>query len=83
MIKCVFSVSYVESTAIVAGLVVFEVVNSVDNAIINAHVETMGKVWRKRFLFMGILTSVFLVRFITLLMILWLSAPTSPFTRCY
>ena len=77
MIKCVFSVSYVESAAIVAGLVVFEVVNSVDNAIVNASVlKTMNVLWRRRFLIVGILTSVFIVRFLLPFAIVWLSVPT-------
>ncbi|MFB3888344.1 MAG: DUF475 domain-containing protein [Candidatus Bathyarchaeia archaeon] len=66
-----------EDIAIVVGLMVFEIVNSVDNAIVNASVlKTMSTVWRKRFLFIGILTSVFLVRFLLPLVILWLSVPT-------
>ena len=53
--------SLVESILIVAGLIVFEVVNSVDNAIVNASVlKTMSMLWRKRFLLIGIFTSVFL-----------------------
>jgi uncharacterized protein len=65
---------------VVAGLVVFEVVNSVDNAIVNAHVlNTMSLIWRKRFLFIGIITSVFIVRFLLPLLILWISAPTLSF----
>ncbi len=69
--------SLVESIAIVVGLIVFEVVNSVDNAIVNASVlKTMGKLWRKRFLLIGILTSVFLVRFLLPLVIVWISVPT-------
>ncbi len=69
--------SLVESIAIVIGLIVFEVVNSVDNAVINATVlKTMSVLWRKRFLFIGILTSVFLVRFLLPLAIVWISVPT-------
>lgn len=69
--------SLVESILIVAGLIVFEVVNSVDNAIVNASVlKTMGMLWRKRFLIIGIFTSVFLVRFILPLIIVWISVPT-------
>jgi uncharacterized protein len=69
--------SLVEAVAIVAGLIVFEVVNSVDNAIVNASVlKTMNELWRKRFLFIGILTSVFLVRFLLPLIIVWISVPT-------
>jgi uncharacterized protein len=67
----------VESIVIVLGLVVFEVVNSVDNAIVNASVlKTMSMLWRKRFLFIGIITSVFLVRFLLPLVIVWISVPT-------
>jgi uncharacterized protein len=70
-------VSLVESIIIVAGLIVFEVVNSVDNAIVNASVlKTMSMLWRKRFLLIGIVTSVFLVRFILPLIIVWVSVPT-------
>jgi len=70
-------VSLVEEIAIVIGLVVFEVVNSVDNAVVNASVlKTMCVLWRKRFLIIGIMTSVFLVRFILPLLIVWISVPT-------
>jgi hypothetical protein len=70
-------VSLVEDIAIVIGLVVFEVVNSVDNAVVNASVlKTMSLLWRKRFLLIGIVTSVFIVRFILPLIILWISVPT-------
>jgi len=69
-------VSLVEYIAIVLGLVVFEVVNSVDNAVVNASVlKTMSVLWRKRFLLIGIITSVFIVRFILPLIILWISVP--------
>ena len=66
----------IEDILIVLGLIVFEVVNSIDNAIVNAHVlKTMSILWRKRFLFIGILTSVFLIRFILPLIIVWISVP--------
>jgi hypothetical protein len=69
--------SAVEAVLIVAGLIVFEVVNSVDNAIVNASVlKTMSMLWRKRFLFIGIITSVFMVRFLLPLVIVWISVPT-------
>jgi uncharacterized protein len=72
-----YAVSLVESIAIVVGLIVFEVVNSIDNAIVNASVlKTMSMLWRKRFLLIGIITSVFLVRFILPLIIVWVSVPT-------
>jgi uncharacterized protein len=65
-----------EEIAIIIGLIVFEVVNSVDNAIVNASVlKTMSMLWRKRFLLIGIVTSVFLVRFLLPLAIVWISVP--------
>jgi uncharacterized protein len=73
---CIGHLSIVEEIAIVVGLIVFEVVNSVDNAIVNASVlKTMSALWRKRFLLIGIFTSVFLVRFILPLLIVWISVP--------
>jgi hypothetical protein len=70
-----------EEIAIVVGLIVFEVVNSIDNAIVNAHVlKTMSQLWRKRFLFVGILTSVFLVRFLLPLFIVYVSVPNLTLT---
>ncbi len=66
----------IEAVFIVLGLIVFEVVNSIDNAIVNAHVlKTMGQLWRRRFLIVGIFTSVFLVRFLLPLFIVWISVP--------
>ncbi len=48
---------------IVAGLILFETITSIDNAIINADVlSTMGKQARKWFLLWGIIIAVFLIR---------------------
>jgi len=48
---------------IISGLVLFEIIISVDNAIINAQVlGTMSKKGRKWFLFWGIIIAVFVVR---------------------
>ncbi len=61
---------------IILGLVVFEVVNSVDNAIVNAHVlRTMSPRARKWFLLWGILSAVIVVRGVLPLLIVWLSTP--------
>ena len=71
-----------EALVVIFGLTLFEIVNSVDNAIINAHVlKTMGEKWRQRFLFIGILTSVFLVRFLLPLVIVWLVVPGISFSN--
>src|SRR3989344_2221448 len=61
---------------IVLGLVLFEIIISVDNAIINAEVlGTMSKKGRKWFLLWGILIAVFLVRGVLPWLIVWLSTP--------
>jgi len=61
---------------IILGLIIFEVVNSVDNAIVNAYIlKTMSIKWRKVFLFWGILTAVFIVRGLLPLLVVWLSVP--------
>lgn len=61
---------------IIIGLVVFEVVNSVDNAIVNAHVlRTMSLRARRWFLLWGILSAVIVVRGVLPLFIVWLSTP--------
>ena len=61
---------------IILGLIVFEIVNSIDNAIVNAHIlKTMSEKWRKIFLFWGIITAVFLVRGLLPLVVVWLSVP--------
>ncbi|MFH1036638.1 MAG: DUF475 domain-containing protein [Patescibacteria group bacterium] len=60
----------------ILGLIVFEVISSIDNAIVNAHVlKTMSAKWRKIFLFWGILTAVFIIRGLIPLVIVWLSVP--------
>jgi hypothetical protein len=61
---------------IVLGLVLFEIIISVDNAIINAQVlGTMSKKGRRWFLIWGILIAVFLVRGALPWLILWANNP--------
>ena len=61
----------------IAGLSLFEIITSVDNAIINAEVlSTMQKKARKWFLLWGLLIAVFVVRGFLPLLIVWLSAPS-------
>src|SRR3989338_5405542 len=64
-------------TLILIGLILFEVVNSVDNAIVNAHMlKTMSPKARRWFLLWGILTAVVLVRGLLPLAIVWLTTPS-------
>jgi uncharacterized protein len=72
------------SIIIILGLVVFEVVSSVDNAIVNAHVlKTMSQKWRKIFLFWGIIFAVFVIRGLVPLMVVWLSVPEMGFVGAF
>ena len=69
-----------EYVLIVVGLSLFEVINSVDNAIINSEVlSTMSAKSRRWFLSWGILIAVFVVRGLLPIAILWSSNPTLSF----
>ena len=60
----------------IAGLVLFETITSIDNAIINAEVlNTMGARARRWFLTWGILIAVFVIRGALPWLIVWLSTP--------
>jgi hypothetical protein len=62
---------------VILGLCVFEVISSVDNAIINANVlKTMPEKFRKIFLFWGILFAVFAVRGLLPFIIVWIANPS-------
>ncbi|MFZ3057457.1 MAG: DUF475 domain-containing protein [Minisyncoccales bacterium] len=66
-----------EIFVVVLGLCVFEIISSVDNAIINAHVlKTMPERFRKIFLFWGIIFAVFIVRGLLPFLIVWLTNPS-------
>ncbi len=61
----------------VGGLVLFETVSSIDNAVINAEVlSTMSKKARRWFLLWGLLFAVFLVRGLLPLLIVWAANPS-------
>lgn len=69
---------------IIIGLVVFEIVNSVDNAIVNAYVlKTMNERWRKIFLFWGLFFAVFVVRGILPFLVIWVTVPGIGFTEVF
>lgn len=75
-------ITYAERTMgslviVIFGLALFEVISSVDNAIINAHVlRTLPERFRKIFLFWGLLFAVFLVRGLLPFIIVWIANPT-------
>jgi hypothetical protein len=59
---------------VVIGLALFEVISSVDNAIVNAHVlKTMPHKYRRIFLVWGLFFAVFLVRGVLPFLIVWLA----------
>lgn len=63
-------------TLIIAGLVLFETITSIDNAIINAEVlSTMSERAKRWFLLWGLLIAVFAVRGMLPWLIVWLSTP--------
>ena len=61
---------------VVLGLCVFEIISSVDNAVVNAHIlKTMPEKYRKIFLFWGLLFAVFIVRGLLPFFIVWMANP--------
>lgn len=65
---------------ILLGLCLFEIISSVDNAIINAHVlRTLPEKFRKIFLLWGLLLAVFIVRGVLPFIIVWLVNPALSF----
>lgn len=61
---------------ILAGLILFETITSIDNAIINAEVlSTMSERARRWFLVWGLLFAVFAIRGLLPWLIVWLSSP--------
>lgn len=64
----------------IAGLSLFEIISSIDNAIINAEVlATMGKRARRWFLLWGILFAVFVMRGLLPLVLVWFTVPSLGF----
>lgn len=62
---------------IIVGLILFETISSIDNAVINAEVlSTMSQRARKWFLFYGLLFAVFVVRGLLPWLIVWATNPS-------
>lgn len=62
---------------IVIGLIIFETISSIDNAVINAEVlSTMSLRARKWFLFYGLLFAVFIIRGLLPWLIVWATNPS-------
>jgi len=72
--------SGVEMVLVILGLIVFETISSIDNAIINADVlSTMGSKAKRFFLTWGLFFAVFLVRGLLPWIIVWLTVPSLGF----
>lgn len=70
------NMNFSEMILVVLGLTLFEVISSIDNAVVNADVlGTMSKRARHWFLFYGIIIAVFLVRGFMPLLIVYFSSP--------
>lgn len=68
----------------IIGLTVFEVISSIDNAIVNAHVlKTVPERYRKFFLVWGMLFAVFLVRGLLPFIIIWMANPSQSFMELW
>ncbi len=71
-----------EMILIIIGLSLFEIISSIDNAIINAEVlGTMGAKARRWFLIWGIIIAVFVVRGVLPFVIFWLGNPQMGFAE--
>jgi uncharacterized protein len=69
--------SFTDGLIIVLGLTLFEVISSVDNAVVNADVlATMSPRGRRWFLVYGIIAAVFIVRGLLPLLVVYLSDPS-------
>jgi len=69
-----------EILIVIFGLCLFEVISSIDNAIINAHVlKTLPPKFRKFFLLWGLLLAVVVVRGILPFIIVWVANPSLGF----
>ncbi len=64
----------IESAIVVLGLILFEVISSIDNAIVNAHVLKSIPPWYRRiFLTWGLLLAVFVMRGVLPFLIVWMA----------
>src|SRR3990167_806410 len=73
-----------EIIVIIIGLSLFEIISSIDNAVVNAHVlSTLPERFRKFFLLWGMLIAVFVLRGILPFLIVWIANPGLSFTELF
>lgn len=69
----------VQTLIIIFGLILFEVISSIDNAIVNAHIlKTVPEKFRRIFLTWGLLLAVFVMRGLLPFVIVWLANADLP-----
>jgi len=69
---------------VIFGLILFEVISSIDNAIVNANVlKTVPEKFRKFFLFWGLLLAVFVMRGVLPFVIVWLANAGLPIDEVF
>lgn len=77
-------VDFASAIIVIIGLVVFEIVNSIDNAIVNAYVlKSMSVKWRRIFLIWGMFFAVFVVRGVLPFLVVWLTVPGLSFNEAF
>ena len=73
-----------EAIVVIIGLSLFEIISSIDNAVVNAHVlATMGERFRRFFLIWGMLIAVFLLRGVLPFLIVWMANPQLSFIELF
>jgi len=74
----------IQAFIIIFGLILFEVISSVDNAIVNANVlKTVPEKFRKFFLVWGLLLAVFVMRGVLPFVIVWLANAGLPIDEVF
>ena len=72
----------VQILVVILGLCLFEVISSIDNAVINVHVlKTLPEKFRKLFLTLGLFIAVIVVRGMLPFLIIWLANPAFSFSQ--
>ena len=71
-----------EAIVVIIGLSLFEIISSIDNAVVNAHIlSTMTERFRRFFLIWGMLIAVFLLRGVLPFVIVWIANPNLSFSE--
>lgn len=73
-----------QSLIVIFGLILFEVISSVDNAVVNAHIlQTLPEKYRKIFLFWGLLFAVVIMRGALPFVIVWIANANLTFPQVW